>query len=151
VTSSTTAVWPLVAYFGAVLILVGGMLGLSYVLGQRHSAPQTGQPFESGILATGSAHIRWDVKFYRVAMFFVVFDLEAAILFAWAVAARALGWPGYIEVCIFVAVLAIALVYLWRLGALEWAPVRRSHPPVATTTAAIAAEGGRPAAATQDV
>ncbi len=121
-TPSTTALWPIAVYFGAALVLVGGMLGLSYVLGQRHHAPQTGQPFESGILGTGSARIRWDVKFYRVAMFFVVFDLEAAILFAWAVAARALGWPGIIEACIFVGILVVALVYLWRVGALDFAP-----------------------------
>jgi NADH-quinone oxidoreductase subunit A len=118
--------WPLVVYFGAVLVLVAGILGLSYILGQRHREPQTGQPFESGVLSTGSARIRWDVRYYRVAMFFVVFDLEAAFLFAWAIAARALGWPGYIEVVIFVAVLFAALIYLWRVGALDWTPVRRA-------------------------
>jgi len=122
--------WPIVVYFGAVLVLVAGILGLSHILGQRHRSPQTGQPFESGIVSTGSARIRWDVRYYRVAMFFVVFDLEAAILFAWAVAARALGWPGYIEVIIFIGVLFAALVYLWRVGALDWTPVRRAGLPV---------------------
>jgi len=115
-------------YFIAVLILVGGMLGLSYVLGERHKAPQKGEPYESGIAPTGSARSRWSVKFYQVAMFFVVFDLEAVFLFAWAVAARALGWPGYVEALIFVAVLLVGLVYLWRLGALDWGPSRHRQP-----------------------
>lgn len=62
---------------------------------------------------------------YLVAMFFVIFDLEAVFLVAWAVALREVGWAGYIEVLIFVGVLVIALIYLWRLGALDWGPRRR--------------------------
>lgn len=116
----TAPLWPFVVYFGAVLFLVGAMLGLSYVLGSRHMQPQTGQPYESGIVATGSARQRFDVKYYLVAMFFVIFDLEAAFIFAWAVAVRELNWPGYIEVLVFIAILFAALVYLWRLGALNW-------------------------------
>ncbi len=124
----TAPLWPFVVYFGAVLLLVGIMLGLSYVLGQRHMEPQTGQPFEAGIVATGPARRRFDVKYYLVAMFFVIFDLEAAFVFAWAVAARELSWPGYIEVLVFIAILAAALVYLWRLGALDWkAPRQRGQ------------------------
>jgi NADH-quinone oxidoreductase subunit A len=96
------------------------MLGLSYVLGERHKGRATGEPYESGIAPTGSARLRFDVKFYRVATFFVVFDLEAVFLFAWAVAARELGWPGYIEMVIFVGILVAALIYLWRVGALGW-------------------------------
>jgi NADH-quinone oxidoreductase subunit A len=117
--------WPLVVYFVAVLFLVGAMLGLSYVLGQRHMQPQTGQPYEAGIVATGAARRRFDVKYYLVAMFFVIFDLEAAFIFAWAVAARELGWPGYIAVVVFIALLAAALAYLWRLGALDWKTPRQ--------------------------
>ena len=60
-------------------------------------------------------------RFYLVAMFFVVFDLEAVFLFAWAVAAREVGWAGYWEVLIFIGVLMAALMYLWRVGALDWA------------------------------
>jgi NADH-quinone oxidoreductase subunit A len=59
-------------------------------------------------------------KFYLVAMFFVIFDLEAVFVIAWALAARPLGWAGYIEILIFIGVLMAALVYLWRLGALDW-------------------------------
>ena len=96
------------------------MLGLSYVLGQRHNEPATGEPYESGIVSEGSAHVRLSVKFYLLAMFFVIVDLEAVFIFSWAVAGRDLGWPGYWEVLIFTSLLLITLAYLWRLGALDW-------------------------------
>jgi NADH-quinone oxidoreductase subunit A len=114
------ALWPLAVYAAIVALLVAGMLGLSYLLGERHCEPATGEPYESGIVSTGTAQVRLSVKFYLVAMFFVVFDLEAVFLFAWAVAAREAGWPGYLEVSIFVAVLAAALAYVWKLGGLDW-------------------------------
>jgi NADH-quinone oxidoreductase subunit A len=117
-------IWPLILYFGIVIILVGGMLGLSYILGERHREKATGEPYESGIPPTGSARLRFDVKFYMIAMFFVIFDLEAAFLFGWVIAARELGWAGYGEVVVFVFILLVALVYLWRVGALDWGPRR---------------------------
>lgn len=81
-------VWPLAVYFAAVLLIVAVMLSLSYVLGQRHMEPATGTPFESGIVSEGSVHVRLSVKFFLIAAFFVVFDLEAIFLFLWAVAGR---------------------------------------------------------------
>jgi len=116
----TTALWPLALFFAAVLGLVAIMIGLSHVLGERHRARATGEPFEAGIVSTGSARLRLSAKFYLLAVFFVIFDLEAAFLVAWAVAARELGWPGYIGALIFMAVLGVALAYLWRIGALDW-------------------------------
>ncbi len=101
------------------------MLIVSWLLGQRHHAPQTGAPYEAGIVSEGSARVRLSAKFYLVAMFFVIFDLEAVFLFSWAVAARELGWTGYWEVVIFAGVLVAALVYLWRIGALDWSKVSR--------------------------
>lgn len=121
------ALWPLVVYFAAVVVLVAGMIGLSYLLGQRHRERATGKPYESGIAPTGSARIRSDVKFYLVAMFFVIFDLEAAFIFAWAVAVRELGWAGYVEILIFIGVLVVSLIYLWRVGALEWGTRERAR------------------------
>ena len=115
-------VWPLGVYFLAVLLLVTVMLGLSYLLGQRHRDRVTDEPYESGMAPTGRAGMRLDVKFYLVAMLFVVFDLEAVFLFAWSVSLRELGWPAYIAICIFTAVLLAALFYLSRIGALEWGP-----------------------------
>jgi len=121
----TVTLWPLVAYFAAVVVVVTGMLVISSVLGQRHSERQTGQPYESGIVSTGTARVRFDVRFYLIAMFFVVFDLEAAFIFAWAVALHEAGWTGYIDILVFIGVLFAALVYLWRVGALDWGPSGR--------------------------
>jgi NADH-quinone oxidoreductase subunit A len=123
--SQAIPLWPLVVYFVAVLILVGGMLGLSYVLGQRHKDREIdAEPYESGMMPTGPAHARFDVLFYLNAMFFVVFDLETMFIIAWAIAFRDAGWAGYIEILIFVAILVASLVYLWKLGALDWQTTR---------------------------
>lgn len=113
--------WPLVAYFALVLVLVTSTLVVSYLLGPRHSEPATREPYEGGIVSEGSSRVRFSVRYYMVAMFFVVFDLEAVFLFAWAGAARVLGWVGYYEVLLFVGVLGSALAYLWKVGALDWA------------------------------
>jgi NADH-quinone oxidoreductase subunit A len=123
-------VWPLAVYFAAVLLIIVVMLGVSWVLGQRHREPATGSPYESGIVSQGSAHARLSVKFFLVAAFFVVFDLEAIFLFLWAVAGRDLGWPGYIEALIFSGILLAALVYLLRTGALDWygAAIEKERP-----------------------
>jgi NADH-quinone oxidoreductase subunit A len=112
-------------YFAIVIFLVVAILVLSYLLGQRHHEPATGTPYEGGIASEGSARVRLSAKFYLVAMFFVIFDLEAVFLFAWAIAAREVGWAGYVEVVIFTGILVAALVYLWRTGALEWGAIRR--------------------------
>ena len=112
--------WPLAVYAVIVGMLVVAMLGLSYVLGQRHQDRATGSPYESGILSEGSARVRFPAKFYLVAMFFVIFDLEAVFIFAWAIAVRETGWTGYAEVLLFIMVLLATLAYLWRVGGLDW-------------------------------
>ena len=112
--------WPLVLYLGIVAIIVCAMLGLSYVLGQRHNDRATGSPYECGILSEGSARVRFSVKFYLVAMLFVIFDLETVFILAWAVAVRETGWAGYVEMLIFAGVLLATLIYLVRVGALDW-------------------------------
>src|SRR5574341_565828 len=117
---SDDVLWPLGIYFAAVIIIVTIMIALSHVLGERHREKQTAEPYESGIVSTGTARARFDIKFYLIAMFFVIFDLEAVFIFAWAVSIRENGWPGYAEMMIFIGILAVALVYLWRLKALEW-------------------------------
>lgn len=122
--------WQLIVYGAGVLAVVVGLLLVSALLGQRHKERTTDDPYESGIIPTGSARIRFDVKFYLMAVFFVIFDLEAVFIFAWAVAARRLGWVAYVEILIFVGFLLLALVYLWRVGALDWgtAKHRREAP-----------------------
>lgn len=112
--------WPLLVYAGAVLLLVGFMIGFSYILGQRHKERATGEPFESGIVSTGSAELRFSAHFYLVAMFFVIFDLEAVFIITWAIAFRELGWLGYAGVAVFIGILLAVLVYEWRIGALDY-------------------------------
>src|ERR1700738_1847153 len=107
--------WPLAVYTILVGLLVMAMLSMSFVLGQRHHNRATGSPYESGILSQGSARVRLSARFYLNAMFFVIFDLEAVFLFAWAVAVRETGWAGYAEALVFIVVLLATLVYLWRV------------------------------------
>ncbi len=114
--------WPLVVYAGACILLAASMLLTSYVLGERHRQHATIEPYESGIVSTGSARLRFSVKYYLVAVFFVIFDLESVFLFAWAVALRKVGWAGFLEALIFIIVLVAALIYLLRAGALDWGP-----------------------------
>ena len=129
--------WPLAVYFGIVLLLVVLLLTVSALLGERHHERATGLPYESGVASTGSARLRFGVSFYLVAVFFVIFDLEAAFLFAWAVALRDIGWAGYLEGLIFIGVLMAALGYLWRSGGLVFAV----RPPPGSMTGAPACDG----------
>jgi len=118
---SDSSLWPLVAYFGAVVVLVLAILGLSAIIGEKSPVEGArGEPFESGIKHIGSARSPVSVEFYLVAMFFVIFDLETVYIFAWAVAFFELGWPGYAAISVFVAVLVVALAYEWKSGALDW-------------------------------
>ncbi len=111
--------WPLAVYIAAVLILTASLLGLSYILGQRHRGKRTGEPYESGMVPTGTAWIRFDVKYYLFAVFFVILDLESIFIFAWAVTVREAGWAGYVVIATFIGILLAALFYLGRTGALS--------------------------------
>jgi NADH-quinone oxidoreductase subunit A len=133
----TDPVWPLVVYFILVVALVAALVAFSYVLGERHAAPAKGEPFESGVAIVGSARLRFSAKYYLIAMFFVIFDVEALFLYAWAVAVREVGWAGYVEALVFILVLVAALIYLWRLGALDWGPPRRKRKAHANPDTAV--------------
>ncbi len=119
--------WPLVLYFALSVVLIAALIALSWFLGERHSARAADEPFESGILTVGTARLRLSAKYYLVAMFFVIFDVEALFLYAWAVSAREVGWTGYVEALVFIGILLAALAYLWRLGALDFGPDLRKR------------------------
>ncbi|OMH36142.1 hypothetical protein BGP75_10345 [Motiliproteus sp. MSK22-1] len=140
-----TDVWPLAAYFMVVLLLVLFILTLSHLLGQKHKEPATGEPFESGVVHIGSAQIRFSAPYFLIAILFVIFDLEAAFIYAWAVAFRETGWPGYLEVLVFIIILGLALVYLWKLGVLDWGPQGRSNRREAPLQGRSGILEGRPA------
>lgn len=114
--------WPLLVYGAIVLSLVGVILGLSYVLGQRGKGRAMTEPYEGGIVSEGSARIRFSSQFYMVAMLFVIFDVETVFILSWAIAFRELGWYGYAGVAIFMVMLVVVLIYEWRMGALDFGP-----------------------------
>ncbi|MCE2575228.1 NADH-quinone oxidoreductase subunit A [Komagataeibacter sp. FNDCR2] len=126
-------IWSVVIYAIAVGGLVACMLGLSAVTGTRRTGAARGRslsmPFESGIIPTGSAHLRLPVQYYLLAMFFVIFDVETAFLFAWGTVVTETGWIGYGAALLFIIFLAISLAYLWRAGALDWGPAPRLRTP----------------------
>lgn len=119
-----TEYWPFVIYSALVLLVAAGMIGVSALLGQRHNDRATGEPYESGVLATGTGRLRLSIRFYLVAILFVIFDLEVIYIFAWAVSIRELGWSGYAGVLVFIGILVVALIYEWRMGALDWSRPR---------------------------
>jgi NADH-quinone oxidoreductase subunit A len=114
------ALWPLAVWIAAVAVLMAAVIGLSSLLGPRGRALRRDLPYESGIAPTPQPPPRFPVHFYLVALAFLVFDIEAAILFAWAVAARDVGWLGYLEALVFSVILFAGLVYLWAKRAFAW-------------------------------
>ena len=115
--------WSALAFLLAAVALVVFMLAVPRLLGGRSKGSQKEEVFESGVVGAGSARIRMSAKFYLVAIFFVIFDLEALYLYAYAVSVRETGWAGFIVATVFVVDLLIGLVYALSLGALNWAPV----------------------------
>lgn len=118
----TELYWPLLVYAGLVVFLIAGILFLSYLLGQRHRERATGEVYESGIVPTGTARLQFSSDFYLIAMFFVIFDLEAVFLVAWAIGFEEAGWPGLIGAALFILILLVVLLYEWRTGALDYGP-----------------------------
>ncbi len=115
----TVLLWPLLVYAAGVGAVIVGMIGISYLLGQRHREHATNEPYECGIVSTATARLRVSTDFFLVAIFFVVFDLETVFILIWSTAVRELGWFGYTQICVFVAILLVALGYLWRQRALD--------------------------------
>ncbi|GEO05184.1 NADH-quinone oxidoreductase subunit A [Adhaeribacter aerolatus] len=121
-TTSSPLFWPLLFYAAIVFSLVGVILIVSYVLGGRHNERATNEPYEGGIVSTGSARLRFSSQFYLIAMLFVIFDVETVFILSWAIAFQELGWYGYIGVLVFIAILVVVLIYEWRNGALDFGP-----------------------------
>jgi NADH-quinone oxidoreductase subunit A len=119
--------WSFAVYLLGVVGLCAFMLVASWLLGGRDWGRAKHEPFESGVVSVGTARMRLSAKFYLVAMLFVIFDVEALFLYAWAVSVREAGWAGFVEAVIFIAVLLAGLVYLARIGALDWAPEARKR------------------------
>src|SRR5918993_4098339 len=97
---SDIVLWPFLLYTALVVFLLTAILGLSYLLGQRHREKSTELPYEGGIQQTGTARLRFAANFYLVAMLFVIFDVEAVFIMLWALGFYELGWPGYAAVSV---------------------------------------------------
>jgi NADH-quinone oxidoreductase subunit A len=93
---------------------------LSHLFGPRKPTPEKAAPYECGMPAVGDARERQSVRFYLVAMIFLLFDIEIAFLYPWALALRDLGWPGFVQVALFMFLLLFGYVYVWRKGVLDW-------------------------------
>lgn len=111
---------PLLLLFGISVVNAIGMVVTSHILNPLRPTPQKLMPYESGMIPLGDTRARFSVKFYMVAISFIVFDLETIFLIPWAVQMRELGWSAFVAVSLFVIVLAVGLLYEWKKGGLEW-------------------------------
>jgi NADH-quinone oxidoreductase subunit A len=107
-------------YAGMVLALTGVLLFLCGWLGEKKGTPEKRRAYECGMIPAGSARFRYPVPFYLVAIFFLIFDVEAAFIFAWAVAFEELGWTGWLQIVFFITILLFSLFYIWGKGGLDW-------------------------------
>jgi NADH-quinone oxidoreductase subunit A len=98
----------------------GGMIAISHILGKRLRNPVKDSPYECGVPPVGSARERFSVKFYLVAMIFILFDLEAIFLYPWVVVFRDLGWFGFIVMLLFVDLILTGFYYIYKKGVLDW-------------------------------
>ena len=96
-------------------------------LGEKKPGTEKARAYESGIIPTGSARLRYPVPFYLVAIFFLLFDVEGAYIFSWAIAWEKLGWAGWLQISFFITVLILGLVYIWVKGGLEWGPTGKKN------------------------
>jgi NADH-quinone oxidoreductase subunit A len=111
------------------MAVAAGMLGASYLLGNRVRNRVKDMPYESGIVPTGTARERFSVKFYLVGMLFILFDIEAIFLYPWAVVYRELKMFAFVEMLIFILLIVCGYIYIWRKGALDWSGADRESRP----------------------
>jgi NADH-quinone oxidoreductase subunit A len=116
------------------MILVIVLLLIAGWLGEKRPNPEKLKPYECGIIPTGTARLRYPVAFYLIAAFFLIFDVEAAYIFSWAIAFDHLGWSGWLQISFFIVILLISLFYIWKKGGLEWGPSVRKSPVTPETS-----------------
>jgi len=121
---------PFVVFTAAAVLAIGFIHVAAWWLGEKTTSANKEIPYESGIVPTGSARFAYPVPFYLVAIFFIVFDVESAFIFAWAVDWDELGLPGLIHITAFIIVLLMGLAWLWIKGGLDWGPSRSSKSEV---------------------
>ena len=125
--SYTELYFPVLVQAIVAMALAAGLLGASYLLGKRVRNRVKDMPYESGIAPTGDARQRFSVKFYLVAMLFIVFDIEAIFLYPWAVVYRELKLFAFFEMLIFIILVLAGFFYIWKKGALDWSGAGQSR------------------------
>ena len=115
-------IFSLVIFGLLILALIGLLLFIAAWIGEKKPGVEKARAYESGIIPTGDARLHYPVPFYLVAIFFLLFDVEGAFIFSWAIAWEQLGWAGWLQISFFIAVLILGLVYVWVKGGLEWGP-----------------------------
>ena len=114
----------LAVYAAVIVVLIMLLLALTSWLGVKNRTPEKLRPYESSIIPTGMARFRYPVPFYLVATFFLIFDVEVAYIYSWAVAFDHLGWLGWLQISFFIFVLLLSLFYVWAKGGLDWGSQR---------------------------
>lgn len=118
--SQLQAYAPLVLYLLLAMLLAGVLASVSVLVGWRRPSRAKQLPYECGLEPTGDAREPFSVKFYLIAMVFILFDVEAIFLYPWAYIFRQLSWYGFGEMMLYIAILLVGYIYLWKKGALDW-------------------------------
>ena len=120
-------IFPLFVYTVVTVLIIGVLLLAAWWLGAKTTSANKELPYESGVIPSGPARRPLSVPFYLIAIFFIVFDVETAFIFTWAVAWEELGLAGLIHITFFIVALLLGLVWLWIKGGLEWGPSAGKH------------------------
>jgi len=111
---------PILVLIGIAFAFALGSVVMSRLIGQKKPSAVKLAPYECGMPLIGTAHERFSIKFYIIAMLFILFDIEAVFLYPWAVMCKRLGSFGFVEMGIFIVILLVGFIYVWKKGALEW-------------------------------
>lgn len=111
---------PIVIFLGIAIVIGAALLVAPFLVAYRNPDPEKLSAYECGFNAFDDARMKFDIRFYLVSILFIIFDLEVAFLFPWAVSFGAIGWFGFLSMMLFVGVLTIGFIYEWKKGALEW-------------------------------
>src|SRR5437016_11796169 len=126
--SPTEVYFPVLVQFVIAMALAAGLIGASFVLGKKVKDKVKESPYECGIAPTGSARERFSVKFYLVAIVFILFDIEAVFLYPWAVVFRQLKMFAFVEMLLFIVLVLSGFFYIWKKGALDWSAEQYTRP-----------------------
>ncbi len=118
--SLLSAYLPIVVFMGIAAVIGLALLVAPFIIAYKSPDAEKLSAYECGFAAFDDARMQFDIRFYLVAILFIIFDLEVAFLFPWAISFAGLGWAGFWSMMVFLAVLTIGFVYEWRKGALEW-------------------------------